>query len=127
MILADSVVIDYLRTSDPKLLAVFQGQSAAICGATRAEVLTGARSAAHRQRLNTALDTFHQLLMPESLWIRVGDNLAAMRAKGITVSLADAIIATVAIENDLELWARDAHFTMIQGALPQLKLFQEPP
>ena len=36
---------------------------------------------------------------------------------------ADAMIATVAIENDLELWTRDAHFVQIQGVLTQLRLF----
>ncbi len=41
--------------------------------------------------------------------------------------LADALIATVAIDTSLELWNYDAHFPLIQTVLPQLKLFQEPP
>jgi len=40
MILTDSsVVIDYLRTGDPKIAAVSQVQAAAVCGLTRAEIL----------------------------------------------------------------------------------------
>jgi hypothetical protein len=41
--------------------------------------------------------------------------------------LADAVIATLGIENDVEVWARDPHFPMMQQNLPRLKLFQEPP
>jgi predicted nucleic acid-binding protein len=39
------------------------------------------------------------------------------------VPLADAILATIAIENKLELWTRDTHFQTIQTVFPELKLF----
>ena len=42
-------------------------------------------------------------------------------------SVSDAIIATVAIENNVELWTRDSDFTNIQAILPKLRLFIEPP
>ena len=48
-------------------------------------------------------------------------------SKGITVPFPDALIATLGIENDIEVWARDPHFPMMQKVLPQLQLFQEPP
>ncbi|MCI0358982.1 MAG: hypothetical protein L0211_10930 [Planctomycetaceae bacterium] len=45
MILADtSVIIAYLRTADPKLLAILKQHGAVICGITRAEVLYGVRA-----------------------------------------------------------------------------------
>ena len=47
--------------------------------------------------------------------------------KGANLGPADVVIATVAIENDIELWTRDAQFQLIQRVLPRLKLFQEPP
>lgn len=128
MILVDStVVIDYLRTADAKLVSVFRIHDAAICGATRAEVLNGTRSPSHRTQLINALNTFKQLSFPEALWDNLGDNLRALRAAGVTVPFADVIIATVAIENDVELWARDNQFKLIQTVLPRLRLFQEPP
>ena len=65
--------------------------------------------------------------LSDSLWDTVGDNLATLRSKGITVPMADAVIATLGIENDIEVWARDPHFPLMQTALPRLKLFQEPP
>jgi predicted nucleic acid-binding protein len=57
----------------------------------------------------------------------VGDNLAALRRGGITVPFPDTVIATVGIENDVEVWTRDPHFPAMQSVLPQLKLLQEPP
>lgn len=127
-ILADSsVVIDFLRTADARLRHLIVTQPAAICGVTRAEVLHGARGPADRARLQVALGMFQRIAMPEPLWDAAGDNLAALRSAGITVPFADAIIATVAIENDVELWTRDGQFLRTQAALPKLRLFQEPP
>ncbi len=57
----------------------------------------------------------------------LGDNLNTLRAGGMTIPFADAVIATVAVVNDIDLWTRDAHFTLVQGVLPALKLFAEPP
>jgi predicted nucleic acid-binding protein len=128
MILLDtSVVIDYLRTGDPKLLAIFTVHDAAICGATRAEVLNGARDPKHRHNLIAALNTFRQVPIPDPLWDTVGAHLAALRGAGVTVPFADVIISTLAVFSGVELWTRDAQFQLIQGVLPQLQLFQEPP
>jgi predicted nucleic acid-binding protein len=44
----------------------------------------------------------------------------------VTVPFPDALIATLAIAENLELWTRDLHFTQIQRVLPSLRLFQEP-
>src|SRR3712207_4062667 len=81
MILVDtSVVIDYLRTTDAKILALFQAHGAAVCGVTRAEVLHGARNPADRARLLTVLSAFQQVLIPDAAWDVVGDHLAALRS-----------------------------------------------
>lgn len=128
MILTDtSVVIDYLRTGDPRLQQIFVNYDAAICGVTRAEVLHGARDPAQLQQLIAGLNVFRQLPIPDSLWDKIGQNLAILRAAGLTIPFVDVVLATVAIENDIELWTRDAHFANIQSVLSALKLFQEPP
>ena len=127
MILLDSsVVIDLFRKQDDHILDVILEHEAAICGITRAEVLYGARDPSHRAKLVAALALFQSLALPETTWDHVGDNLAMLRASGVTVPLADAIIATVAMMNDVELWARDQHFPLIGQVMPALKLFQEP-
>jgi len=128
MIIVDaSVVIDYIRSQDPKLQTLLLALPVAICGVTRAEVLCGSRDPAHRQKLIVALAPFQFMSLSDSLWDTVGDNLATLRSKGITVPMADAVIATLGIENDIEVWARDPHFPLMQTALPRLKLFHEPP
>jgi predicted nucleic acid-binding protein len=128
MILVDSsVMIDALRKPDPKLQNLFQTLQPAICGMVVAEVLHGARDAGHYTHLVQALATFPLLAMPDAIWEKVGRNLWSLRSSGVTVPFQDVAIATVAMENNAELWTRDAQFRFIQPVLSQLKLFQEPP
>lgn len=127
MLVDTSVVIDWCRGKDAKLQRLLPTLPVAVCGVTQAEVLHGSRDAAHRQKLLSDLAAFQFLTLPDGLWINVGDNLADLRRNGITVPLADAAIATLGIENNIEVWARDPHFPMMQRALPRLRLFQEPP
>jgi predicted nucleic acid-binding protein len=128
MILVDTtVVIDYARGRDLKLQALLLALPVAVCGVTRAEVLHGSRDPVHRRKLLAALAAFQLLSIADQLWDTIGDNLALLRSRGVTVPLADAVIATLGIENDIEVWARDPHFPTMQKHLPRLKLFQEPP
>src|ERR1700676_611678 len=62
------VLIDFLRTKDPKLDRLFRSLPVAVCGVTRAEILTGARGARDRQRLVQFLSAFQQVLIPEAAW-----------------------------------------------------------
>ncbi len=128
MILADtSVIIAYLRTADPKLLAILKQHGAVICGITRAEVLYGVRNAGDLARFSGALNQLPLAPIPDPLWDAVGLNLAALRTAGLPMSLADVAIASLSMHLGIELWARDQHFPMIQTVLPSLRLFQEPP
>jgi predicted nucleic acid-binding protein len=122
-----SVVIDYLRAPTVRLVKIIQANQAAICGATLAEVYAGARSAGDFKKYDKALSFFGLVAIPKKIWPSLGRNLSTLGAKGIIVPFPDALIATVAIDNDLELWEHDRHFHDIQSALPQLKLFHEPP
>lgn len=128
MILVDSsVIFDHTRGKDPRLAGWFKTLPVAVCGIVRAEVLHGARNPRDRAKLVALLNRFAQVPMSEPAWDSVGDNLALLRSKGVTVPVPDVILATLAILNDLELWTRDAHFALAQKWLPALKLFQEPP
>jgi len=128
MILADTnILIIYLRTADPKLLALFRSLPIAICGVTRAEVRCGVRNPAQLTASQIFLATFHTALIPDHLWDEVGSNLATLRAAGFAFPFPDVVIATLAIANGIELWTRDKQFTTMQSALPALQLFQEPP
>jgi predicted nucleic acid-binding protein len=128
MILVDSTdLIDYIRTKDKKLLAAMKAQGGDVCGIVRAEILHGARDARHRSRLLAGLNALLQISIPEAIWDLVGDNLAALRAAGVTVPFTDAALTTLAMSLDIELWGRDKHFPAIQKVLSRLKLFQGPP
>ena len=75
-----SVLIDFLRTKEPKLDGLYRSLPVAVCGVTRAEILAGARGAKDRQRLLLFLNQFQQVPTPDSCWDLVGDNLAALYA-----------------------------------------------
>jgi predicted nucleic acid-binding protein len=128
MILLDStVVIGYLRVPTSRLRTLFQRLKPAISGVTRAEVLHGARDSAHLGVLTTAVDQFAQHPTPADIWDDLGTNMCSLRLRGITVPFPDALIATLAIRADMELWTYDNHFRVIQSVLPLLRLFSEPP
>ena len=128
MILADTtVVVDYLRAPTPRLVKIIQSRQAAICGVTLAEIYAGARSQADFRKYDSALSVFGVVPIRKKNWAELGRNLSALGAKAITVPFPDALIATVAIDNDLELWTHDRHFEDMQRVLTALKLFQDPP
>src|SRR5438876_427881 len=111
MILADTtVVVDYLRKPTPQMVQIIQHHEAAICGATLAEIYAGARSPAAFKKYDKSLSVFRRVAIPKKIWPSLGRNLALLAAKGTTVPFPDALIATVALENDLELWHLDRHF-----------------
>jgi predicted nucleic acid-binding protein len=128
MILAETtVVVDFLRAPTPRLLKIIQDNHAAIRGATLAEIYCGARTPADFNRFDAALTVFSPVIIPTDVWPRLGRNLAALASRGISVPFPDALIAPVAIDNNLEVWHHDAHFPLMQTVLPQLRLFAEPP
>ena len=104
MILVDtSVILDHVRGTDPRLAGLFPALPVAICGVVRSEVLHGTRGPKDRAALVALLNRFAQVPIPDSLWDVVGDNLAALRAHGVTVPFPDVVQATVAIVNGLEM------------------------
>ena len=122
-----SVIVDYLRSHDAKLLSAIQACNPAICGVTRTELLAGARSPGNRRQLVSLLDSLSQISLSDRFWDDVGDHLAVLRAKGVTVPFPDAVLSTLAIALGIELWSRDQHFVLIQAAAPVLQLYREKP
>jgi predicted nucleic acid-binding protein len=127
MILLDtSILVDYLRAPTQRVLNIMQQSGAAVCGVVRAEVLHGSRNAAHLDRLIHSLDSFHQIGTPEDIWDDLGRNLFLLRSRGVHVPLSDALIATLAIRNGLEVWAEDGHYPLMRTVFPRLRLFVPP-
>lgn len=122
-----SLLIDFLRAKALPLFAQMQSAGGAVCGITRAEILSGARGPADRTKLVTILGGFQQVAIPDPMWGEVGDVQARLRASGLTIPLADAVLTTVALALDIEIWARDIHYQAAQQIFPSLKLYQESP
>jgi len=128
MILVDtSVLVSFLRTRDTRLGGLLQSLPTAICGAIRTEILAGSRTPNDRSRLITFLAAFRHIDTPEPIWDAVGDTISRLGSQALTVPFSDALIATLAIANDVELWHHDRHFVDIQRVISALRLFQEPP
>lgn len=124
MILLDaSVLIDYLRKRDRALGEALGSLELGVCGITRAEVIHGAKDEADRAKLVTLLDQFQQVLLPERIWDLVGQRLNELRRRGVVVPFTDVVLATLAMDLDVNLWGTDAHFRMIAQVLP-LKLHE---
>src|SRR5438309_2095995 len=81
---------------------------------TVAEMFVGVRTPTQEARCLATLATFQRLAIPDVLWETVGRNQARLRANGVTVQLADTVLATLAIAQGMELWTYDVHFTLIQ-------------
>jgi predicted nucleic acid-binding protein len=128
VILVDSsVIFDLTRGTAPRLGESFKTLPEGVCGVVRAEVLHGSRNSANRTALLALLDQFAQIPTPEAVWDAVGDNLAILRTRGLTVPFTDVVLATIAIDGVHELWTHDAHFALIQKWIPSLNLFSESP
>lgn len=127
MILIDtSVLVRYLRTRDAAIASVFAANQIAVSVVTRAEILHGARDETDYRRLTTALDAFVQIGVDGGAWESLARNLYLLRLNGTPIPFSDALIATLAIREALELWTFDAHFKLSQPALSDLRLYSPP-
>lgn len=124
MILIDtSVIIDFWRKPTKALKDIFENHDICISGVTKAELLYGARDRNDFEKIINALSAFQEVSISEDIWTKLGENLFALKKSGVTVPFQDALIATIALDESLELWAYDKHYLMIKNVLVDLKLF----
>ena len=97
-----------------------------ICGVTKAELLQGIRSDNEALYIGAMLLGFHQIPIVEEIWTETGLNLRRLRRGGITIPFPDAIILSVAIHHNLEIWSSDSHFALAHRILPELRLYSSP-
>lgn len=125
MILLDaSVIVDYMRRPTDRVSALLDSNRPFVAGVTRAELLHGARGARELETLEQSLAHFRQVLTQESTWTQLARNLYSLRVAGLAVTFQDVLLATLAIENGMEVWTLDAHFQMMRQVLTALKIFQ---
>ena len=117
-----NIFIDYWKRPTEGLRTIFRESDIVVCGVVRAELLHGAVSEKNFREMTIMLDAFDEINPTEDSWQCLGDFLYRMRRHGITAPFTDAMISTIAVENDLSVWTNDKHFTMIQSVIPQLKI-----
>ena len=124
MILVDSnILIDYYRNRKSELAKKIDSLPIALCGVVKSEVLHGARTNNEINNILASFGTFDLLHTDEYDFEGVGFMLQTLRENGITLPLADVIIAFCAIKYDVPLWTQDGHFKLIQGLYPELSFY----
>ena len=122
-ILADSnIFVDFWRNPSQEMIDRVRRDQIVICGVVRSELLHGAVSEKNLGKIREALKLFDSFEMSKNDWDTLGEQLYTLRIHGLTVPLADAIIACLAIKNDVPVWTRDNHFNKMQEILRELNV-----
>ncbi|MBI2346244.1 MAG: PIN domain-containing protein [Deltaproteobacteria bacterium] len=113
-----SAWVEFFRADgDPRYQQVIgrllDEDDAAVCGATLAEVLRGARTDAEYRELTDRFSSLIYFPMPETLWATMGRHGSHLLRRGVTVPTMDLLIATVAMENHAAVLHKDRHFPLI--------------
>ncbi len=125
-ILADSnIFVDFWKNPSQEMINRFRRDRIVICGVVRSELMHGAVSDKNLEKIRETLDLFESYEMGKEDWYTLGVELYRFRTNGLTVPLADAIIACLAIKNDMPVWTHDNHFIRIQEVLTNLRVIKE--
>ena len=85
-----------------------------------AEVLQGARSEEEFNRLQDKLAAVHFYAADRAIWEKAGKLSFELYRRGLPTPLADLVVGVLAIEHNLVVYARDAHFERV----PSLELYK---
>ncbi|MDH7553603.1 MAG: PIN domain-containing protein [Spirochaetota bacterium] len=125
MILVDtSIIVEYWKNPKREYTDVFITQDIAICGIVQAELIYGARSNKEVEKIISALECFNFIDIDKEDWNGIGKFLHKLRIKGVKIPFQDAIIAYLAVKNNIPLWTRDKHFELIRDVIKELKLYK---
>jgi hypothetical protein len=92
-------------------------------GPVLAEVIQGARGQREFDWLSQRLSELPYVEETRDTWARVGSLSYQLRQRGITISLVDLLIATLALDGDHQVYSLDGHFRQVPG----LKLYEAGP
>jgi predicted nucleic acid-binding protein len=125
MILADtSVIIDFWKNPSAEKHEIFRKNEIATCYVIKAELFYGAKSDSEKKKIEKALKELILLPINDEVWEYLGEILYKLKKKGLTVPFQDALITSVSIKHNCQLWTLDKHFSKIGEILNKLKLFQ---
>jgi predicted nucleic acid-binding protein len=80
-----------------------------------AEVLQGTSTRDEFAQYAGKLDALHHFPMDRETWLHAAELSFDLRRRGLATPLTDLAIATVALDNDLEVYTTDSHFDRVPG------------
>ena len=83
------------------------------------ELLQGAKLEKEFEAILSIVSAVPVLEATLETWVQAGRISFGLRRKGITIPTTDLVIATIAIQNECQVFSLDPHFNKI----PNLKLF----
>lgn len=81
-----------------------------IAGVVILELLQGALNEKEMEKILMLMEPVSRIDPSSNTWEEAGRLSYSLRKKGFTISTVDALIATLAIENDVLLFTEDKHF-----------------
>ena len=93
-------------------------------GVVEAELIHGAISEKDQHELHKSLSVYSEVNLGDGDWKILGDQLYNYRINGLTLPLADAIIASIGMKHGYSVWTEDGHFSLMQNVFPQLKVYR---
>lgn len=120
MMVADTdVLIDYLTGQEPaagRVALELEHGRLHTTAITRAELLRGARSARQRTAVATLLEALDTLPLDAVAADRAGDIARELDSAGLSLAMADALIAGIVVVNGGVLLTRNQrHFARVAG------------
>lgn len=107
--------IDFLRYPEgilgDFLAAAIKDDRALLCGVVMTELLQGAKGKKENKQLDLLFSGIESLPCNEAVWYEAGQVLQALKRKGITLPLTDAVIAVIAKQHQVEVVTLDKHFS----------------
>ena len=106
--------IDFFRSNNGLLgnyvASAIESDQALLCGVVMTELLQGAKGKKEMHQLESLFSGIETLETTKQDWIDAGLCLQALRSKGITLPVTDALIATIASRNSVPVLTIDRHF-----------------
>jgi predicted nucleic acid-binding protein len=119
-IIADTPVwIEFFRDEKSSisihLQELLRSGRVALTGMVLAEILQGVKGLREASMVQKSLEPLAFMEMNREMWQRAGEISASLRREGLTISLSDILIASVALNQDCEVFTTDPHFDSIPG------------
>ena len=124
-----NILIDIRKSKDDeeaqkRFAKILYAHDIYVPGVVEAELLHGAVSAKNQRELHKSLDAFSRANLRDADWGVLGDQLYMYRIKGLTLPLADVIIASTSMKYGFPVWTEDGHFSLMQNVFPSLKVYR---